>query len=209
MYTGGTLPDSIKSRFRGFYPVIVDLETAGFNPKTNALLEVAAVLTELNEQGELVPGECLVEYILPFEGAVIDPEALEFNKIDPYHPFRMAKPEAEAIDNIFSFVREAQKRHACQRSVLVGHNAHFDHSFLFAAERRCQAKRNPFHPFTMFDTATLGGLAYGQTVLAKALSKAKIDFDEKEAHAAKYDAYVTAKLFCQIVNAWDSTPLKP
>ena len=30
-------------RFRGFYPVVIDVETAGFNAKTDALLEIAAI----------------------------------------------------------------------------------------------------------------------------------------------------------------------
>ena len=33
----------LADRFRGFLPVVVDVETGGFNPATDALLEVAAM----------------------------------------------------------------------------------------------------------------------------------------------------------------------
>ena len=90
----------------------------------------------------------------------------------------------------------------CTRAILVGHNAHFDAGFINAAVERCGIKRNPFHPFSFFDTATLSGLAYGQTVLAKACAEAGIAFDNNEAHSAAYDAERTAELFCEIVNRW-------
>src|SRR5690606_4949068 len=90
----------------------------------------------------------------------------------------------------------------CNRAVLVGHNAFFDHQFLYAAATRAQIKRNPFHPFSCFDTATLGGVALGQTVLARACHAAGISLCQKEAHSALYDAEKTADLFCHIVNRW-------
>ena len=48
----------------------------------------------------------------------------------------------------------------------------------------------------------LSGLAFGQTVLAKACAEAGISFDNNEAHSAAYDAERTAELFCEIVNRW-------
>ena len=84
----------------------------------------------------------------------------------------------------------------------MGQNSHFDHGFLNAASERNNLKRNPFHPFSSFDTATLSGLAYGQTVLARACEVADIEFDNNEAHSARYDAEKTAELFCKIVNKW-------
>ena len=60
-------------------------------------------------------------------------------------------------------IRDAMKPKACKRAILVGHNAHFDHGFVRAASARHGLKRDPFHPFSCFDTATLSGLAFGQT----------------------------------------------
>ncbi|KXS52267.1 MAG: ribonuclease T, partial [Marinobacter sp. T13-3] len=74
--------------------------------------------------------------------------------------------------------------------------------FVFAAAMRADIKRNPFHPFSTFDTATLAGLAYGHTVLAQACKIAGIPFSNKQAHSAAYDAEKTADLFCGIVNRW-------
>ena len=189
-------------RFRGFFPVVVDVETAGFNANTDALLEIAAVTLDFDDQGNLRPADRWHYHVDPFEGANIEQSSIEFNGIDPHNPLRGAIPEKEALSQIFTGIRASQKEAECQRSVLVGHNPGFDMGFLLAASNRISAKRNPFHPFTTFDTATLSGLALGQTVLAKACQAAKIAFDNEQAHSALYDTEKTAELFCFIVNRW-------
>jgi ribonuclease T len=192
----------MKRRFRGFFPVIVDVETGGFNSRTDALLEIAAVTLKFDEQGNLSPDAEFHFNVEPFEGANIEDAALEFTGIDPNNPLRHAVLESNALRSLFSQIRALQKEAECQRSVLVGHNAAFDIGFVQAAAQRSEIKRNPFHPFTNFDTATLSGLALGHTVLAKACELAKIKFDNNEAHSALYDAKKTAELFCYIVNRW-------
>ena len=193
---------SLATRFRGFLPVVVDVETGGFNHRTDALLEIAAVLVEMDDNGKLQPGRYHHYHVEPFEGANLEPAALEFTGIDPYNPLRGAVSESEAIHNIFDVVREALRAQGCNRAVLVGHNAFFDSDFVKAAAGRINHKRNPFHPFSCFDTASLAGLAFGQTVLAKACEMAGIPFSQREAHSALYDAQRTAELFCTIVNHW-------
>lgn len=200
--TGNTSKTPIALRFRGFLPVVVDVETAGLNPQTDALLEIAAVILEMDDQGYLRPGPSYDSHILPFPGAHLSEESLAFNGIDPYHPFREAVPEQEALKDIFRPVRRAVSDANCSRAILVGHNPLFDLAFLNAAIERAQIKRNPFHPFSSFDTATLGGLAYGQTVLSRAVEAAGMDWDNRQAHSAIYDAKRTAELFCLIVNRW-------
>lgn len=190
------------ARFRGFLPVIVDVETGGFDAERDALLEIAVVVVTMEPSGLLVPQPAVAANVEPFPGANIDPRSLEITGIDPDHPFRGALPERQALDHVFQAVRDAVKAADCQRAVLVGHNAAFDLAFLNAAVRRVGHKRNPFHPFSCFDTATLGGLAYGQTVLSKAVLAAGLSFDTREAHSAIYDAERTAELFCRIVNRW-------
>lgn len=191
-------------RFRGFLPVVIDVETAGFNPKTDALLEIAAVTLQMDDAGVLSRLETIGCHVEPFPGANLDPKALEFTGIDPYHPFRFAKPEREALEKIFGPVRRLVKECQCTRAILVGHNPSFDLAFLKAATQRAGIKRNPFHLFSTFDTATLGGLAYGQTVLARAVQAAGFEWNEKSAHSAIYDAERTADLFCAIVNRWQA-----
>ena len=193
---------SMSNRFRGYLPVVVDVETGGFNPGTDALLESAIAIIEMNETGFLELGETLSFNIRPFVGANINEAALQFTGIDPEHPFRFAVDEKEALEEMFSKVRKAIKRTGCHRAIVVAHNASFDHAFLCRAADRCEIKRNPFHPFSTFDTATLAGLAYGQTVLARACEAAGISFESEEAHSAAYDCTKTAELFCQIVNRW-------
>jgi ribonuclease T len=192
--------NGIAARFRSFLPVVVDVETGGFNPATDALLEIAAVLLDLDEDGKLNPREPIRYHVKPFEGAVIEAASLEVTGIDPYHPLRPAIDEADALRAVFKSVRQEVKKQSCNRAILVGHNAFFDLQFLNAAVDRSGVKRNPFHPFSSFDTATLAGVAYGQTVLSRAVEAAGMEWDDSKAHSAAYDAEVTARLFCDVVN---------
>ena len=195
---------AIAKRFRGFLPVAVDVETGGFDPRKHALLQLAAVTIRMDGQGLLIPHETHACHVLPFDGAQLDPASMEVNRIhDPYDPLRLALDENRALQHVFQPVRRAVKASGCSRAVLVGHNPSFDLSFLRAAEERAGVKRNPFHPFTTFDTATLGGLAVGQTVLARAVEAAGLEWDASEAHSAIYDAEKTAELFCDVVNRWE------
>lgn len=193
-------PFAICNRFRGFLPVVVDVETGGFNCKTDALLEIAAVLVDTHEDGTLVRGRTIRYHVKAFEGANLEPASLAVNGIDPDHPLRPAIDERDALQNIFREVRRAIREAGCSRAILVGHNASFDLGFLNEAIARASIKRNPFHPFSSFDTATLCGVAYGQTVLARAVQAAGMQWDESSAHSAAYDAEVTADVFCDIVN---------
>ncbi len=187
-------------RFRGFLPVVVDVECGGFRADTDALLEIAAVLIDMQPDGTLVRGATVDYQVRPFDGARLDPAALAVTGIDPHHPLRPALPEREALQRVFREVRHAVRAYGCRRAVLVGHNAAFDLGFLNAATARTELKRNPFHPFSCFDTATLAGAALGQTVLAKAVAVAGFDWDQASAHSAAYDAERTAELFCFICN---------
>ncbi len=199
----------IARRFRGFLPVVVDVETAGFNSKRDALLEVAAVLLDMDGDGYMSRRETVSVHIEPFEGANLDPKALAFTGIDPWHPFRFAKPEKEALSLIFQPIRRQIRETGCSRAILVGHNPSFDLAFIKAAVERCGIKRNPFHLFSTFDTATLAGLVYGQTVLARAVQAAGFEWDSEQAHSAVYDAEKTADLFCAVVNRWREVSGEP
>lgn len=193
-------PFSISERFRGFLPVVVDLETGGFNSKTDALLEIAAVQVETMNDGTLMRGKTVRYHVKPFDGANMEPASLAVNGIDPDHPLRPAIDERDALQRVFRDVRQAVRSQGCSRAILVGHNSSFDLAFLNEAIERTAIKRNPFHPFSSFDTATLCGVAYGQTVLARAAQAAGFAWDETQAHSAAYDAEVTADVFCDIVN---------
>lgn len=203
----------ISRRFRGFLPVVVDFETGGFNCKTDALLEMAAVLLRMDDDGTIRRGETIHCHVKPFEGANLEPAALQVTGIDPWNPLRLALAEREALQHIFKPIREAMKEVDCNRAILVAHNAHFDLGFLNEAIARTGVKRSPFHPFSVLDTATLCGVGYGQTVLAQAASAAGMTWDSARAHSAIYDAELTADLFCQIVNRfkplYDSAILSP
>jgi ribonuclease T len=193
-------PITFATRFRGFLPVVIDIESGGFNHQTDALLEIAAVLLEMRSDGTLQRGTTHRFHVVPFPGANLEPASLAVTGIDPHHPLRQAIPEDEALQSIFREVRTALRAADCTRAVLVGHNASFDLNFLNAAVARTQVKRNPFHPFSSFDTATLGGVAFGQTVLMRATLAAGLEWDTSSAHSAAYDAERTADLFCTVCN---------
>jgi ribonuclease T len=187
-------------RFRGFLPVAVDVECGGFQCATDALLEIAAVIIEMDDSGLLRRGPTHSCHVKPFEGARLDPSALAVTGIDPWHPLRPAVPERDALQKIFREVRQAVRAYGCKRAILVGHNAAFDLGFVNAAVTRTEIKRNPFHPFSSFDTATLAGAALGQTVLAKAITVLGLEWDSASAHSAAYDAERSAELFCILCN---------
>ncbi|MEM0909633.1 MAG: ribonuclease T [Pseudomonadota bacterium] len=189
----------LNQRFRGYFPVIIDIETAGFNASTDAILEIAAITVKYQED-HLVVDQCFHEHVTPFEGANIEQAAIDFNGIDPFCALRAAKDENEVLRNLCKFVRRAQKAAECQRSVIVAHNASFDHGFVSQGILRNSVKRSPFHPFVTFDTTSMCALTLGQTVLLRACQAANIEFDSKAAHSALYDAQKTAELFCYMVN---------
>lgn len=191
---------AIADRFRGFLPVVIDVETGGFNAKTDALLEIAAVILRLDDEGMLGRGETSRFHVMPFENANIEAASLEITRIDPHHPLRPAIPEKDALQRVFREVRAELRQTGCTRAILVGHNAHFDLGFVNEAVRRAEIKRNPFHPFSVFDTATMAGVVFGQTVLARAVAAAGLEWNADEAHSAAYDAELTADLFCETVN---------
>ena len=189
-------------RFRGFLPVAIDVETGGLVPATDALLEIAAVPLGMDAAGELFPAAPVRYAVRPFPGARIDPASLKLIGIDPHDPARAAVGEREALDGVFRVVRQAVRAHGCQRAVLLGHNAAFDLAVVNAACERAGVKRNPLHPFSTLDTVSLGALAYGQTVLARIAERAGLGWDDEQAHRADYDALMTARAFCAIVNEW-------
>lgn len=191
---------AIANRFRGFLPVVIDVETGGFNPATDALLEVASVLLKMDASGDIEPGESRRYLVKPFPGANLEPASLQVTGIDPFHPLRPALDEGEALRRLFAEVRKEVRAQSCNRAILVGHNAFFDLQFLNAAVARANVKRNPFHPFSSFDTVTLAGVAFGQTVLGRAVAAAGLEWQEDRAHSALYDAEMTAKVFCTVVN---------
>jgi ribonuclease T len=191
-------------RFRSFYPVVIDVECGGFNASTDAILEVAAVTLDLDEHHQLVRKETHFYRVQPFPGANLEEAALKFTGINPHHPLRIAHPEGEVFREMFQKIRAGMKAAECKRAILVGHNAHFDHGFINAAAERNKLKRNPFHPFSSLDTASMSALCFGQTVLARAVEAAGLAFDTAAAHSARYDAEITADLFCLMVNKWQA-----
>lgn len=196
------LASLLAQRFRGFLPVVIDVECGGFNAQTDAILEIAAVTLDFDEHGRLQPENTHFYRVVPFPGANLEEAALKFTGINPHHPLRIAHPEQDVFRDMFQHIRTKMKAAGCKRAILVGHNAHFDHGFVRAAAERHNLKRNPFHPFSSLDTASMAALCFGQTVLSRACAAAGIGFEAESAHSARYDAERTAELFCHMINRW-------
>lgn len=198
-----SISTKISERFRHYLPVVVDVETAGFNAKTDALLEIACIPILMDDDGRFFAGEAINAHLEPFDGANLEKRALEFTGINPDSPFRKAISEDEktAIKRIFKHLKTVRQQTHCTKCILVGHNAHFDLGFLNAIIERTHTKnQNPFHQFSVLDTVSLSALAFGQTVLARACQYAGIEFNGSKAHSALYDTQKTAELFCHILN---------
>ncbi|MEM7220959.1 MAG: exonuclease domain-containing protein [Pseudomonadota bacterium] len=191
----------MSDRFRGFLPIVVDIETGGFSPNEHAILELAAVFLRLDDDGVKIAGSWQ-RPVAPRAGSRVEEASLKVTGIDPTRP---APSEEEAIRELIEVVRRVQRDADCQRSLMVAHNAAFDMGFFNAAVERAGIKRNPFHPFTFIDTASLAAVAVGHTVLRESCVRAGIAFESERAHGALYDAERTAELFCWIVNRWDGS----
>ncbi|CAM5331139.1 Ribonuclease T [Rhodanobacter lindaniclasticus] len=81
-------------RFRRYLPVVVDVETGGFDAEHDALLEIAAIPLRIDEAGFLSSGSLVSTHEEPFPGANLDPRSLEITGIDPDNPLRGAVPNA-------------------------------------------------------------------------------------------------------------------
>lgn len=194
----------LNQRFRKYLPVVVDLETGGFDPINNAILEIAATLIGQNDKYELVVLDTHRYHIDPYEDLIIEQESLDFTKIKLDHPLRKAVSEKEALTELFKIINKAKSEYSCSRAILVGHNAHFDLAFIKESIKRNNIKKSPFHPFSVLDTVSLGAMHTQQTVLARVCESLNIDYDSNEAHSAAYDAEITAKVFCNIINLFDN-----
>ena len=194
----------LNQRFRKYLPVVVDLETGGFDPINNAILEIAVTLIGQNDKYELVVLDTYRYHIDPYEDLIVEQESLDFTKIKLDHPLRKAVSEKEALTELFKIINKAKSEYSCSRAILVGHNAHFDLAFIKESIKRNNIKKSPFHPFSVLDTVSLGAIHTQQTVLARVCESMNIDYDSNEAHSAAYDAEITAKVFCNIINLFDN-----
>ena len=194
----------LNQRFRKYLPVVVDLETGGFDPINNAILEIAVTLIGQNDKYELVVLDTHRYHIDPYTDLIVEQESLDFTKIKLDHPLRKAVSEKEALTELFKIINKAKSEYSCSRAILVGHNAHFDLAFIKESIKRNNIKKSPFHPFSVLDTVSLGAMHTQQTVLARVCESLSIDYDSNEAHSAAYDAEITAKVFCKIINLFDN-----
>jgi ribonuclease T len=102
----------LKDRIRGYLPVVIDVETSGFNDKTDALLEICAILLSMDENGSFFPKTTLHYHVKPFDGANIESSAIKFNGIDIDNPFRLAVTEKRHFQKYLSILRLLSKKRA-------------------------------------------------------------------------------------------------
>jgi ribonuclease T len=192
----------IDSRFRGFLPVVVDLETGGLDATQSAILELAYSIPERAPDGRWRAGPVRDFQIAPFSGAVISDASLKLTGINLDDPRRAPQSEAKVFATLQADIAHALTVTGCKRAILVGHNTHFDLHFLLAMGRRLGVSESPFHPFCVLDTVTLGVLLYGHTVLARCVPAAGLEFVNRDAHSAAYDCLKTSELFVAVLNQY-------
>ncbi|RIY32427.1 hypothetical protein CJP74_04660 [Psittacicella melopsittaci] len=189
-------------RFRGFYPLVVDIETTGIDYKENSIIQIAAVALTFDKDLNLVPYAELKLNVHPLAGKKINPDSIAITKINPFDYQRKAVDLSTALTALCKFARGAQKAHNCKRTVLTAHNVDFDKSFIYHYLEQCKVKRIPFHPFTAFDTSVLGAVFLGESRLKVAINKLPNEtFDTSKAHDALFDAHECAKLFAYCVDS--------
>eukprot|EP00903_Cladosiphon_okamuranus_P004308 g4306.t1 len=101
-----SVSSGISERFRGYLPVVIDVETGGFDCRTNALLEISAVPVIFDQEQKLVTGESVSVNVEAFPGAVVEESSLQFTGIDLDDPNRQAIPEKDALMTVFQPIRQ-------------------------------------------------------------------------------------------------------
>ena len=190
-----TLP--MQNRFRGFMPVVIDVECGGFIPYRCTVGNCRSVVGDSGD-GSLAAWGNWRYHVQPFPAPTsngvtrCDGLSILFTR----YAQRFQRRSAHAIVQEIS---QAMKDNDCTRAILVGHNACFDLNFLNAAVARTEIKRNPFHPFSSFDTATLAGVAFGQTGYRSRFKRPESLGIRTNAFGA-YDAQQTADCFARSAN---------
>ncbi len=101
-------------RFRGFLPVVIDVETGGFNSRTDALLEIAAVFIDIDASGTLSRGCHPQLPCAAVSGCATGPGLAERHRHRSLSSVAAALPEREAIQRIFREVRHQLKAYDCR-----------------------------------------------------------------------------------------------
>ena len=113
--------------------IAVDVETSGINPRENALLSIGAV--DMANPDNRFYIECR-----PFEGAVIEDEALQVNGFTREQIEGQSLSECEAVKEFVAWVKAV----GIDKPLMCGQNVTFDRDFIRHACERCEM-RSPFN----------------------------------------------------------------
>ncbi len=196
-------PDLASRRFRGFLPVVIDVETGGFH----LAAPTRCWRSPPSSSRWTTPAGCAAARRMrftckPFEGARLDPVSLEVNGIDPWHPLRPAIDEADALQRLFREIRTAIRAHALPAR--HSRRATTRPSIWASSTRRSSAPASSAIRFIRSRASTprrSAASALGQTVLRARRAAGGHRMGSAAARTrAAYDAERTADLFCHICN---------
>ena len=159
--------------------VVFDIETTGFSPVHDRIIEIGAVKVEKGEIKERFSSFVNPDVPIP----------LEIEKLTGIHDGMVvdAPMIEEALPHFLEF---------CQDAVLVAHNASFDMSFIIENTRRLGLKKE----FTYVDTVGIARLLLPHQAKHKLDAVAKtLGISLENHHRAVDDAEATAEIFLKFI----------
>ena len=90
----------LSERFRGYLPVVLDLETGGFDHQVNPILELACCFVQMQDDRLSIKGQESWN-VQPVDGMVVEPASLKVTGIDLDDPHRDAMDEASVLKDFF------------------------------------------------------------------------------------------------------------
>ena len=182
-----TKPMDIKSKFLR-NAVVFDLETTGFSPLRDEIIEIAAVRFK---QGKLVPADFFCSLVKPKRK--IPRRITEITGIT----------DATVIDAPSASVVLKDFCRFCGNSLLISHNGHrFDMKFLAAA---CRRSRRGSREVDYLDSLHLSKIVWGKGrvrshSLDSVMSRLRVKPGKHQRHRAHGDAHLTARSVVKLMS---------
>lgn len=162
--------------------VVFDLETTGFGPRLEDIIEFGAV--KMVNREVVDRKQLFIKPTKPIPAKITNLTHITQHDVD------QAKPIEEVIDELLDFIGD---------SILVAHNASFDVSFMNAACQKCHREllKNPIIDTLPLSKALIDMKWYKLGSICRHYG---VSYDGEGAHRADYDAEVLSQVLCHMMN---------